>query len=71
LGAILLIAIILLIRRRQQKIKLEAKRSKEEEELRYWLEGRLREGEDPELLKKAIQGEGSNPAMVDEIMERL
>jgi len=71
LAVIIIIAIIILIQRRQRKTRPESKKSEEEEKLRYWIEGQLRAGEDPELLKKALEKQGSNPAMVDEIMQRL
>jgi len=70
LGAIILTAIILLIRKRQG-IKRNLKEKEEEEKLREWVESQLKVGEDPELLKKALEREGSDPAIVDEVIERL
>jgi len=34
-------------------------------------EEQLRNGEDPELLRKAIKDQNSDPSMVDEIMRRM
>jgi len=40
-------------------------------ELRYWIEGKLKTGENPSLLKKALEMQGSDPKIVDEIMHKI
>ena len=40
-------------------------------ELRYWIEGKLKTGENPSLLKKALEMQGSDPKIVDELMQKI
>ncbi len=40
-------------------------------ELKYWIEGKLKTGENPALLKKALEKQGSDPKIVDEIMQKI
>jgi len=68
---IIAIAIILRLRKRQQIAESERKKKKEEEDLRIWAEEQLRNGEDPALLKKALEKQGADPAVVDEFMRRV
>lgn len=70
-GVIVLAVIAVIVLRSKQLKKMEQKRKKEEEDLSFWVEGRLRSGEDPELLKKALERQGASPAVVDEIMKKL
>ncbi len=49
----------------------KAKKRKNEEELMNWLKRKLKEGEDPEVLKKGLEGEGYNPGLVDEAEKKL
>ena len=69
--AIIAIAIIHRLRKRQKIVRIEQKKKKEEEDLRDWVEEQLREGEDQELLKRALKRQGADPAVVDEIMDKL
>jgi len=71
LGAIALIAIIFFISKALQRSRKEQKSKEEEQKLRTWTEQQLRSGEDPELLKNAIEDQDSDPSMVDEIMKKL
>jgi len=71
LGAIVLTAIIFVVLRSSRLRRMEHKKKEEEEKLRIWTEEQLRNGEDPELLKKALEGQGTDPAVVDEFMKRL
>jgi len=59
------------LRKKQQTAKIEQKKKKEEQDLREWVEEQLRNGEDPELLRRALKRQGASPAMVDEIMDGL
>ena len=68
LALFIIILLTFLIHRRQQGIK---RRLKGEEKLRGWIEGQLRAGEDPEFLKKALEREGTDQAIVDEIMRKV
>ncbi len=71
IGAIVLVAIILVAVRSNRLRRIKEREREEEKRLRKWTEDQLRNGEDPELLKKALKKQNSDPAMVDEIMERL
>ena len=71
LGAIALIAIIFFIYKVLQRSRKGQRSKEDEQKLRTWAEEQLRSGEDPELLKKAIEDQNSDPSMVDEIMKRL
>lgn len=70
-GAIILIVIIFVVLRSNRISKKERKKKDEEEKLRNWVEEQLREGEDPALLKKALEKQGSSPKVVDEFMQKL
>ncbi len=70
---ILIIAIVIIhrLRNKQQTARIEQKKKKDEEDLREWVEEQLRNGEDPELLRRALKRQGASPAVVDEIMDGL
>jgi len=70
---ILIIAIVIIhrLRKRQKIAGIEQKKKKEEEDLREWVEEQLKNGEDPELLRRALKRQGASPAVVDEIMDGL
>ena len=42
-----------------------------ESELMGFIKKKLKEGEDPNALKKALEREGSDPRIVDEIMRKV
>ena len=69
--AIIAIVIIHRLRKKQQTAKIEQKKKKEEQDLREWVEEQLRNGEDPELLRRALKRQGTSPAIVDELMDML
>lgn len=65
---ILLIAIAVVV----IKIRpLKGLKKVDDGELRYWIEGKLKTGENPSLLKKALEMQGADPAIVDEIMNKI
>jgi len=70
IGALIIIAALVLIIRKA-KAKKPLKKIEGDESLRYWLEGRLKTGENPTLLKKALERQGSDPKIVDEIMQKI
>jgi len=71
LGLFVVIAIALIIKQRREQARKARREREEENELREWIKTQIRDGEDPELLRKALEREGSDPAIVDEIMKRL
>ena len=50
---------------------LKGPKKAEDGELRYWIEGKLKTGENPSLLKKALKKNGTDPKIVDEIMQKI
>ena len=70
-GVIILVVIAVVVLRSSQLRRMDRKRKEEKEKLGNWVEGQLRTGEDPELLKKALKKQGAEPAMVDEVMKKL
>ena len=70
---ILIIAAVIIhrLRKKQQIARKEQKKRRDEEELREWVEEQLRNGEDPELLRRALKRQGASPAVVDELMDML
>jgi len=54
-----------------KKRPLKALKKVDDGELRYWIEGKLKTGENPALLKKALEMQGSDPGIVDEIMRKI
>ncbi|MBU4266394.1 MAG: hypothetical protein L6243_05710 [Candidatus Altiarchaeales archaeon] len=70
-GVIVLVVIAVVVLRSIQLRRMGRKREEEGERLRNWVEGRLRIGEDPALLKKALEKQGADTAIVDEFMKKL
>jgi len=70
IGIIAAIFIILLANSITRRRKLRDKGG-EDEKITEWVESQLREGEDPNILKKALSGEGVDTKIVDDIMKRL
>jgi len=68
---VFLVVIAVVVHRSRQIKRMEQKREEEREKLGNWIEGQLRTGEDPKLLKKALEKQGADAAMVDEVMEKL
>ncbi len=74
---VLLVILIMVVSLKESFVKKRkkeediGKKRRKEEELAKWVESRLRGGEDPELLKKALERQNSDPTIVDEITERL
>jgi len=68
-GALIIIVALFVIIRKVRSRKTLKKVG--EGELRYWIEGKLKMGENPELLKKALERQGSDPKIVDEIMQKM
>lgn len=70
-GVIVLIVIAVVVLRSNRLGRMDQKKKEEKEKLRIWAEEQLRNGEEPELLKKALEKQGADPSMVDEVMKRL
>lgn len=69
-GAAIMLSIVFpvyVIRKRRKTNKGK----EEKEKLREWVGAQLRDGEDPKLLKKALENGGCNPSMVDVAMQKL
>jgi len=43
----------------------------DDQKLIYWIEGKLKTGENPTLLRKALEMQGSDPRIVDELMNKI
>jgi len=71
IGVIILAVIAVIAIRSSQIKKIDQKRGEDEENLMNWVEGRLRIGEDPKLLKNALEKQGADPTIVDEVMKKL
>jgi len=71
IGAIALVLIAIVVLKGNRRRRMQHKGKEEEQKLRIWTEQQLRNGEDPELLKKALKEQNSDPSMVDEFMKKL
>jgi len=69
-GVIVLAIIAFIVLRSNRLRRMEQKKKEEKDNLRKWTEEQLRNGEDPELLNKAISAQGTDAANLDSVLGR-
>jgi len=70
-GFIVLVVIVFVVLRSNRLGRMEQKNKEKGEKLRIWAEEQLKNGEDPELLKNALEKQGADPKIVDEFMKKM